>query len=189
MDLIVSAGAAAGLIFVVELGDKSQLLSLWFATRYHTWTVLAGLTVATLLVMGLAVLLGAVFGTVLPEQLFLTVAGLAFFAFAAWSLRTAEDGEQEVREAPALGVFGMVALSFSVAEMGDKSQLATISLAGTRDPFGVWIGATGGMVGANTLAIIIGKLAGKRLPTRAISVGAAVLFVVFGVLTLWEAWG
>ena len=190
MEVLASFGVAAGVVFVAELGDKSQLLSLWFATRYRVWTVVAGVVAATAVLMGVAVLLGAVFGTVLPERLFLTIAAFAFFAFAAWSLRRDDDDDDgEVRTMPVLGAFGVVTLSFIVSEMGDKTQLATITLAGSRDPAGVWLGATTGMVSANVIAIVLGKVAGKRLPQRAISVGAAVLFVGFGLFTLWEAWG
>jgi Ca2+/H+ antiporter, TMEM165/GDT1 family len=190
VELLVSFGAAAALVFVAELGDKSQLLSLWFATRYGLWTVLAGVATATVVVMGVAVVVGAIFGAVLPRTLFLTVAGLLFFVFAAWSLRheQEEDEEEEVRAAPAFGAYGIVTVSIVVSEMGDKTQLATVALAGDRDPVGVWLGATAGMFTAVAIAVFIGKVAGKRLPHRLISIGAAVLFAAFGVATLWEAW-
>jgi Ca2+/H+ antiporter, TMEM165/GDT1 family len=189
VDLLTAFAVATGLIFVAELGDKSQLLSLWFATRYRVWTVLAGVATATLLLQGIAVVVGAVFGAVIPQRTFLTIAAFAFFAFAAWSLRREDDEEEEeVRSFPVLGAFGIVTVSLVVSEMGDKTQLATITLAGSRDPLGVWLGASLGMFAANAIAVAIGKIAGKRLPQRAISIGAAILFALFGAVTLWEAW-
>lgn len=189
MEVLGAFFVAAGLIFVAELGDKSQLLSLWFATRYSIWTVLGGVAAAAIVLQGIAVIAGALFGTVLPERVFLTIAAIAFFVFAAWSLRYEEEEEEhETRSMPVFGAFGIVTVSFLVAEMGDKTQLATITLAGSRDAIGVWLGASVGMFASNAIAVVIGRFAGKRLPQRAIAVGAAILFFVFGVLALWEAW-
>ena len=190
MEYLVSFGIAAGLVFIAELGDKSQLLSLWFATRYRLWTVLAGVATATIVLQGLAVIIGTLFGAVLPRTLFLTVAGLLFLAFAVWSLRVPRpDGEEEeVRHPHTLGAYGIVTASLIVSEIGDRSQLATIALAGTREPIGVWLGSTFGMFTAIAIAVVIGAIMGHRLPYRAIAIGAAVLFAAFGIVTLWEAW-
>jgi len=178
---------STALIFVAELGDKSQLVALWFATRYRWWLVLAGVSVATLIVHLGSVAIGRAFDELLPERVLLAVVGVSFFAFALWSIRgdRLDDDEGPARTAIAFGAFGIVTLSFFMSELGDKTQLATVSLAG-RDAniVGVWLGSTVGMVMADAAAIGVGIAAGKRLPQRAIGYLAAGLFVVFGVAAL-----
>ncbi len=179
---------STALIFVAELGDKSQLVALWFATRYRWWLVLAGVSVATLVVHLGSVAIGRAFDELLPERLLLAIVGVSFFAFALWSIRGDRLDEDEAgpeRKSLAFGAFGIVTVSFFMSELGDKTQLATVSLAG-RDPnfVGVWLGSTVGMVLADAAAIGVGIVAGKRLPQRAVGYGAAVLFVAFGLLAL-----
>jgi putative Ca2+/H+ antiporter (TMEM165/GDT1 family) len=183
---------SAAIIFVAELGDKSQLVALWFATRFRWWVVLGGVTLATLVVHLGSVVIGRAFGELLPERFVLIAVGISFLVFAAWSLRgdKFEPSEADGRTRSFIGVFGLVTVSFFVAELGDKTQLATISLAGTTtDTVGVWLGSTVGMVLADALAIGVGLIAGTRLPHRVISVGAAVTFVVFGILAFVRAAG
>ncbi|MPZ47807.1 MAG: UPF0016 domain-containing protein [Dehalococcoidia bacterium] len=175
-------------IFVAELGDKSQLVALWFATKYRWWLVLAGVSVATLVVHLGSVILGRTIDALLPEDVLLVIVGLSFFAFAAWSLRgDTLEGDPGLR-VPVFGAFGVVAASFFVSELGDKTQLATVTLAGDQsDGIGVWLGSTAGMVVADALAIALGIIAGQRLPRRTIGIGAAVLFCVFGALAIGKA--
>lgn len=178
------------LIFVAELGDKSQLVALWFATRHKWWLVLAGVTLATLVVHLGSVAIGRAFDEILPERVLLIIVGLSFFFFAAWSIRgdALDDDEEVARRLPWFGAFGVITVSFFLSELGDKTQLATVSLAGNdRNPVGVWLGSTLGMVLADAVAIGVGLVAGKRLPQRAIGYGAAALFVVFGIVTIVAA--
>jgi Ca2+/H+ antiporter, TMEM165/GDT1 family len=189
LDFVTAFFVAFALIFVAEMGDKSQLLSLWFATKYRVAVVMAGVACAVVVLQLVAVVVGVVFDTILPERVFLTLAGISFFVFAAWSLRPEEDDDvEETVDVRRFGTFGIVFLSFLASELGDKTQLATVTLAGDRNPFGVWAGSTLGMIGSNALAVLVGAKAGKRLPRRAISYGAAVLFAIFGAVTLWSAW-
>lgn len=174
---------SAGLIFVAELGDKSQLVALWFSTRYHWLTVLAGVTAATLFVHLGSVWIGRVIDGLVSERLLAVIVGLSFFGFAAWSVRgdSIDEGDQQERALPLLGSFGIVALAFFISELGDKTQLATVSLAGSDPSFtGVWLGSTFGMVAADAVAIGIGLALGKNLPHAMIGRIAAALFVVFG---------
>lgn len=180
---------ATGLIFVAELGDKSQLVALWFATRYRWWIVLSGVTVATLVVHLASVGAGRALDNLLPDFILLAIVGLSFFVFAWWSLRGDTIDEEDTRERRGvmaqLGAFGVVSLAFFLSELGDKTQLATIAIAGRETGWvGVWLGSTLGMVLADAAAIALGLVAGKHLPQRAIAVGSAVLFVVFGAATL-----
>lgn len=177
---------STALIFVAELGDKSQLVALWFATRYRWWTVLAGVTAATLVVHLASVAAGRVLDNLIPEDVLLVVVGLSFLGFAWWSLRGDTLDEDDTRpRRSAFGAFGVVAVAFFIAELGDKTQLATVSIAGREPSFvGVWLGSTLGMVLADALAVGVGLAAGKRLPARLIGRVAAVLFVVFGLVTI-----
>ena len=175
-------------IFVAELGDKSQLMAMTFATRYRAIEVLIGITIATALVHAVSVGIGAVLGTALPTKWIDLVAGLAFFGFAAWTLRGDQLTDEESERAKRGGRSAVVAAStaFFLAELGDKTMLATITLATKEGPFGTWLGSTLGMVAADALAILVGQQLGARLPERAIRIGASVAFLVFGVLLLAE---
>jgi putative Ca2+/H+ antiporter (TMEM165/GDT1 family) len=173
-----------GIIFVAELGDKSQLMALAFAARYRPLPILIGITLATALVHAFSVLLGAVVGVALPTRAIAIVAGLAFFAFAAWTLRgdTLDDDEAARADRSTRSAVLAAATAFFLAELGDKTMLATITLATNEGLLGTWLGSTVGMVAADALAILIGSQLGARLPERAIKIGASVTFVVFGVL-------
>jgi putative Ca2+/H+ antiporter (TMEM165/GDT1 family) len=177
-----------GVIFVAELGDKSQLMAMTFATRYRFWTVLAGITTATALVHLASVGLGAVVGVHLPTALLSVIAGVAFLAFGAWTLRGDElsEGQQARAGRATRSTFLAVAVAFFLAELGDKTMLATITLATTQGWFGTWLGSTLGMVAADALAIAVGAVLGRKLPEKVIRVGAAVLFFAFGVLLIVE---
>jgi len=177
-----------GVIFLAELGDKSQLMALAFASRYRAWIVLVAVTLATLLVHAASVLVGSLFAVALPTSLIQVVAGIAFFVFAAWTLRGDELGEEDEGRAARSGRWAIVTIgtAFFLAELGDKTMLATITLATTEAPLGVWLGSTAGMVAADALAIGIGALLGTRLPERAIRIFAAVAFVVFGAILVAE---
>jgi len=190
MSAFVSAFAlSTALIFFAELGDKSQLVALWFATRYRWWLVLAGVSAATLVVHLGSVAIGLAFDQLLPERVLYTVVGASFLFFGLWSLRgdsIDESGNHEKRM-PVFGAFGVVTVSFFLSELGDKTQLATISLAGGRDAAGVWLGSTLGMVAADAMAIGVGLVAGSRLPERTLGKAAAVLFFVVGGVTIVHA--
>lgn len=177
-----------GVIFVAELGDKSQLMALAFATRFKALEVLLGIAVATALVHAFSVAVGAVMGVALPTRVIDLIAGLAFFGFAAWTLRGDELTDDEARRATRNDRSAVVAASaaFLLAELGDKTMLATITLATNHGVLGTWAGSTVGMVAADALAIGAGKALGTHLPERAIRIGAAALFVIFGVLLVVE---
>lgn len=176
-------------IFVAELGDKSQLMAMAFATRYRFWTVVGAITAATTLVHLLSVAIGHVLGAELPTTLIKIVAGLAFVGFALWTLRgdalSVEDQERAAKTS--WSAFLTVATAFFLAELGDKTMLATITLATTSDWFGTWIGSTIGMVAADALAIGVGIWLGRTLPANVIRLGAATLFFAFGAWMVAEA--
>ncbi|MBN8881574.1 MAG: TMEM165/GDT1 family protein [Salana multivorans] len=177
-----------GVIFVAELGDKSQLMAMAFSARYKPWPVLIGITVATAFVHLFSVIAGALLGAAIPTDAINIVAGIAFFGFAAWTLRGDELTDEDEARAKRTGKSAILAVSgaFFLAELGDKTMLATITLATKEGLFGVWLGSTIGMVAADALAIGVGALLGKRLPERTIRIGASILFVVFGIILIVE---
>ena len=180
-----------GVVFLAELGDKSQLMALAFASRYRAITVLVAVSLATLLVHAGSVLLGSVFALALPTKVIQVVAGLAFFGFAAWTLHGDKLGQADEDRAARTGRWALLTIgtAFFLAELGDKTMLATVTLATTEEPIGTWLGSTAGMVAADAIAIAIGAYLGTRLPERAIKIFAALAFVVFGVLLIAEGMG
>lgn len=178
-------------VFVAELGDKSQLMAMTLSARYRPWPVLAGITAATSAVHLVSVAAGAALGLALPTTAVTVVAGLSFLVFAAWTLRgDSLDGDDEARAArTGRSVLVAVTVTFFLAELGDKTMLATVVLATSHGWFGTWLGSTVGMVAADALAIGVGALLGRHLPERAVRYGAAALFAVFGAALLVEAAG
>ncbi|MCU1503839.1 MAG: hypothetical protein JWM12_3193, partial [Ilumatobacteraceae bacterium] len=159
------------------------------SARYRPVPILIGITVATAVVHAVSVVLGAVLAVSLPTNVITFVAGVAFLGFAAWTLRGDKLDDDEAAKADRGGRSAIVAAStaFFLAELGDKTMLATITLASTHNLFWVWLGSTVGMVVADALAIGVGRLLGARLPERSIRIGASIAFVVFGVLLIAEA--
>lgn len=177
-------------IFIAELGDKSQLMALTFAARYSAKQVLIGITVATAIVHLASVGIGRLVGTTFADKQWIIslIAGIAFLIFAAWTMRGDELTEEEAdkaRRSTGAAIFA-VGLAFFLAELGDKTMLATITLATKEGWLGTWIGSTVGMVAADALAIGVGAVLGKRLPERVIRIGATLAFVVFGVILIVE---
>ncbi|MFI9594499.1 TMEM165/GDT1 family protein [Nonomuraea sp. NPDC052265] len=176
-------------IFVAELGDKSQLMAMTFATRFKPWPVLAGITIATTVVHLLSVAVGELVGKALPTTAISIVAGVAFLGFALWTLRGDELTKEEEDKArrTTRNVLIAVTVAFFLSELGDKTMLATITLATQHGWVGTWIGSTVGMVAADALAIVVGRMLGKHLPEKAIRYGAAAAFAVFGIVLLVDA--
>ena len=188
--MLSPALVAAGVVFLAELGDKSQLMALAMAAKHRARDVFIGMFFAILLMFAIAVGLGAVLGSVLDEysNVVAIVAGLIFLGFSVWTLRDDDDDEEAVDTlSPTAGSRTVITASFSafvVAELGDKTQLASATLA-VRDGFWpVYIGSVIGEVAAIGLAIAIGAVAGRHLPERLIRYGAAALFAVFGVVMI-----
>jgi len=186
---LVATAVSFAVIFVAELGDKSQLMAMTFATRFKTLPVLIGITVATAIVHLVSVGIGYGLGATLPTGWISLVAAIAFLAFGAWTLRGDKltDDEKQKAERSTGSAILAVGGAFFLAELGDKTMLATITLATQHGWFGTWLGSTLGMVAADALAIVVGRLLGKHLPEKAIKYGAAALFAIFGVWLLIEA--
>lgn len=188
---LVALAVSFGVIFVAELGDKSQLMALTFATRYRITTVLAGITAATAIVHLVSVAVGHSLAAALPTGWIALVAGIAFLGFGVWTLRGDSLTDDEKAKAGRGGRSAIWAVggAFFLAELGDKTMLATITLATQHGWLGTWIGSTVGMVAADALAVLVGRWLGRNLPDKAIRYGAAALFAVFGVWLLADAIG
>ncbi|MFM8528307.1 MAG: TMEM165/GDT1 family protein, partial [Ilumatobacteraceae bacterium] len=143
-----------GVIFVAELGDKSQLMAMAFAARYKAWPVLIGISIATAFTHAISVGIGAVVGAQLPTDTIAIIAGAAFLVFAAWTLRgdRLDDDEVEAADRKSRNAIVAASVAFFLAELGDKTMLATITLATKEGVVGTWLGSTLGMVAADALA-------------------------------------
>lgn len=182
----MAALIAFGAVFVAELGDKSQLLTLAFATRHRALPVLAGVAAAAAVLMGVSVGIGAAVEQALPTDTISVVAGVLFLAIAAWTLFRHEDGEEEEEGADGAVPSGRstvatVASTLAVAELGDKTMLVAVALAARGSPFLTWAGAVAGMTAANVLSVVAGRWLGQRVSPRTLQIVSAVLFAVFGV--------
>ncbi len=177
----------ASLIFVVlaEMGDKTQLLAMAFACKFRWQTVMWGVFVATAANHLMAAAAGSYLAAIVPMATIKIAAAVSFIIFGLWTIRgdTLEGEDKKYN----FGPFWTVTIAFFMAEMGDKTQLATIALAveyNTIIP--VWMGTTIGMVISNGFGIIVGNVMGKHIPERAIKWGAALLFIAFGAYGLYE---
>src|SRR5689334_17589739 len=163
-------------------------MAMTFALRHRWWVVLGGITAATTAVHLISVAVGHYLGAALPTHLLGILAGVAFVLFGLWTLRgdRLSDDEATRAQRSSAPAFFAVMSAFLLAELGDKTMLATVTLAADHDWVGVWIGSTPGMVAADALAIVVGAAAGKHLPERAIQLGAAGLSLFFGAYLLLE---
>jgi putative Ca2+/H+ antiporter (TMEM165/GDT1 family) len=176
------------LLFVVvaEMGDKTQLLAMAMASKYKAGQVMLGVFVATILNHALAVAVGSCLGSVIPMGIIKLVAAVAFLIFGLWTLRGDKLDEEETNKQKFNPVM-TVAIAFFIAEMGDKTQLMTITIAAeSTTPVFVLMGTTLGMLVADGIGIIGGAWMAKHIPEKYIKWGAGLIFIFFGTLTLYE---
>jgi putative Ca2+/H+ antiporter (TMEM165/GDT1 family) len=181
---VESLFAALGLVFIAELGDKTQLVALGFGARYRLAPVLAGVVAAYAVTNLLSVVIGGLLGAALPTRAIGLGGGVLFLGFAVWTLASGDEDDEEAPEVGDRSVFLTVAVAMFVAELGDKTMRATATLAAQGDPVLVWIGATIGIILSGSLGVLVGRAFGARLPERATRIGSAVLFAVFGLVLI-----
>ncbi len=172
------------LVALAEIGDKTQLLSFVLAARLRKpRAIILGILVATLVNHALAGSLGVWLATQISPQVLPWVTGLLFVGFGLWALHPdALDDDPKLHRA---GVFVTTAIAFFIAEMGDKTQLATVALAARFDALAaVVLGTTLGMLIANIPAVLVGEALAQKLPMKAIRIVAAGVFVVTGIVTM-----
>ncbi len=174
------------LIMVAEIGDKSQILAMTFATKYRLSQVFVGVALGALLNHGLAVLLGSSLGKIIPMDLVKVIAGFSFLIFAFWSLVN-KEATLENRPKNKRGPIFAVTTSFFLSELGDKTQLTTIALAsGSQRPLLILIGTVTGMIISGICGIIVGNRMGKRLPQLAQKLLSAGVFLFYGLIYLYQ---
>ena len=180
---------STGVVALAEIGDKTQLLAFILAARFKKpLPIILGILVATLINHGLAGALGAWITSAISPQVLRWVLGLSFIGMAVWTLIPDKIEEEETQVAQRLGVFGATLVTFFLAEMGDKTQIATVAMAAHySQALMVVAGTTLGMLIADVPAVFIGdKLAG-RIPMRLVHGIAAAIFAGLGVATLLGA--
>ena len=180
--LLVSTGVVA----LAEMGDKTQLLAFILAARFKKpLPIIAGIICATVLNHGLAGALGAWITSVMGPQTLRWLLGLSFLGMAVWTLIPDKIDDDDTRVAQRLGVFGATFIAFFLAEMGDKTQFATIAMAAHfEQAVVVVIGTTLGMLIADVPAVFLGDRMAARVPLKLVHGVAAALFAVMGVATL-----
>jgi Ca2+/H+ antiporter, TMEM165/GDT1 family len=185
---------STGVVALAEIGDKTQLLAFILAARFKKPVpIIAGILVATLVNHGLAGALGAWITSVLSPEVMRWVLGLSFIGMAIWTLIPDKIEEEETQIAKRWGVFGATLITFFLAEMGDKTQIATIAMAAHyATPLLVVIGTTLGMLIADVPAVFIGNKFASKIPMKLVHGIAAAIFAAMGVLTLLRVdrlWG
>ena len=191
-ELTATTASAFGLVFLAEVGDKTQLLAMGFGARYPMRTVLIGLAIGFATAGAMAALVGGVLGAALPARPIAIVGGILFLVFAVLTLRglggSGDSVEEEMEHVVhTRNVVLSIALTIVLGELGDKTQLTTATLAARSNPLAVWLGATGGEVLAASIGAFFGAKLGARLNPDVVKIASAVLFAVLGVLLLVSA--
>jgi len=179
---------STGIVALAEIGDKTQLLALMLAARYRRATpIVLGILVATIANHAFAAALGAWLTQALGPDTLRWVLGLGFLAMAAWTLIPDHLDADALRLKTGMGVFMTTVVAFFLAEMGDKTQVATVALAAQYQAFlAVVTGTTLGMMLANVPAVLLGERVTRKVPIRAIHAVAAVIFLVLGLMALFN---
>ena len=177
------------IVALAEMGDKTQLVAFSLASRYRRpWTVMLGILLATTVNHALASSLGVWAAKTVPDSVLGWALGLGFIAFGVWTLFP--DSVEERKPQGRWGVLASTAIVFFLAEMGDKTQLATVAL-GARfgSPVAVTAGTTLGMLASDGLAVFGGRYLSERVPMGFVRWSAATLFFVFGIAAIWRLIG
>lgn len=174
-----------GLVFLAELGDKSQLVCMTLAARHRHWPVLAGAIAAFLILNTLAVVFGAGLSHWLPERVLAGAVAILFAVFGILALRAREDeGDEEVAEKSGHGIFITAFLMILLAEMGDKTQIAVAGMASTLPAIPVWIGATLALIATTALGVVAGRKLLGRIPLHRLHQGSGIFFLILAAFAL-----
>jgi putative Ca2+/H+ antiporter (TMEM165/GDT1 family) len=174
-------------VFLAELGDKTQLVALTLAGRYPAIKVMGALGAAIVLLQTLSVTAGALISEAVPDRAIAIGAGVLFLGFAVWTWRSAGEDEDDDTGTAARAGLASVALAFFLAELGDKTMLTTAGLAADRGAVPVWIGSLGAMLAATAMAVVAGRALTSRVSPGTLRRVGAVAFAVVGIATLLGA--
>lgn len=171
---------AFGLIFIAEMGDKSQIIAMTFATQYKIKDVLLGVTIGVLINHIIAIILGNFLSLVIPMNYIHIIAGFLFIIFGINSLSIEE--EEEIKDKKEFNPIRTVAIAFFIGELGDKTQLATMTLAAESiNPLITLIGTSSAMIVTSSLGIYIGSRVGKKIPEVSVKIVSSLVFLIFGL--------
>jgi len=188
MDVVL---ASTLLVALAEIGDKTMLLAIILAARFRApWPIIAGIFTATIVNHALAAWAGSAISGLLDGTWFRLAVALGFFAMAVWALIPDRIDEVEADRRGRHGVFVTTTIAFFIAEMGDKTQIATVALGARFHSVElVAIGTTLGMMIANVPAVFLGDRITRIIPLRAMRIAAALIFVILGALAIRELLG
>ena len=176
--------AAFAVVFLAEMGDKTQLVALTLAGRYSAVRVLLTLGATIAVLQTLSVTAGALVSQAVPDRIVAIGAGVLFLGFSMWTWRSADEDPEEDDASSGRAGLVSVGVAFFLAELGDKTMLTTAGLAADRGALPVWIGSFAAMLASTTLAVIAGRGLTRRVPPSVLRRVGAVAFAVVGAVTL-----
>jgi len=187
IELSLAAFSAAFLLVVLaEMGDKTQFVAMTFAAKYNPFKVLFAIFLGTVANFAMVIVIGQLLVEIVPIDAISLIASVAFIAFGVWTVREEKAKEGNVNVSR-FGIVATVGIAFFVAELGDKTQLATLSLAVQyQNPISVLVGATLAMIVADGIGIVIGVVFCRRIPQRKLKWLSASIFVLFGLIGVYE---
>jgi putative Ca2+/H+ antiporter (TMEM165/GDT1 family) len=188
-EISATAATSFALIAAAEIGDKSQLVCMTLASRHRAMPVLLGAIAAFAFLNTLAVVFGIAIASWLPEYIVATIVAFLFAAFGIHSLRVeTEDENEEVKEKSGHGIFFTTFLLITVAEFGDKTQLAVVALSSTAAPIAVWFGSTAALVSTSALGILAGRTILQRVPLVLLHRISGTIFLMLSVFAGYRAY-
>ncbi|MDP1667028.1 MAG: TMEM165/GDT1 family protein [Methylobacter sp.] len=188
-EISATAATSFALIAAAEIGDKSQLVCMTLASRHRAMPVLLGAISAFAFLNTLAVMFGIAIASWLPEYIVATVVAILFAAFGIHSLRVEmEDENEEVKEKSGHGIFFTTFLLITVAEFGDKTQLAVVGLSSTATPIAVWFGSTVALASTSALGILAGRTILKKVPLGLLHKISGTIFLMLSVFAGYRAY-
>ena len=182
-----AAATSFGMVFLAEMGDKSQLVCMTLAARHRHRPVFGGAAAAFVVLNALAVTVGAGLAHWVPERALVVAVALLFAGFGIASLRAGDDDEEAIREQGGHGIFVTTFLMILLAEMGDKTQIAVAGLASTRPALPVWTGSTAALLLTSALGVVAGRQFLRRIPLRRLRQMSGAFFLVLAALALSRA--
>ncbi len=189
VDFSASAATSFALIAAAEIGDKSQLVCMTLASRHRPWPVMLGALAAFVVLNALAVVFGVAIASWLPEYVVGVTVAILFAIFGVHALRAGDDdGDEDVEEKSGHGIFFTTFVLLTVAEFGDKTQLAVVALSSTHVASGVWLGATLALATTSALGVIAGRTLLQKIPLTLLHRLSGIFFLVLAVIAAYQAY-
>ncbi|WP_326501123.1 TMEM165/GDT1 family protein [Methylomicrobium sp. Wu6] len=187
-EIAATAATSFALIATAEIGDKSQLVCMALASKHKPLPVLLGASAAFALLNSLAVVFGAAIASWLPEYIVAATVAFLFGVFGIHALRVTDDDDEEVKEKSGHGIFFTTFLLITVAEFGDKTQLAVVALSSTSMPAAVWIGSTIALVTTSALGVLAGRTILQKFPLALLHRISGVIFLILSACAAYRAY-